>query len=138
MKITWSPSPGSPLILGDDTPAAGATGQKFILSTTPDFSQAVQAIPRPRQVAQEILGRANLATNYSFVVFYQFSSAGDCMRFLALLGKSMGSQGKLILDFGTDGGGSCFMNGAWQSARALEQYGKSTTVAFTFAGDYFR
>ncbi len=138
MKITWSPSPGSPLILGDDTVPTGAAGQKFILTTTPDFTQALQAIQRPRQVAQEVLGRQNLATAYNFVVLYEFTNAGECMRWLALLGKSLGSQGRLLLDFGSNGGGSAFMNGAWQNARALEQAGKSASVAYTFAGDYFR
>lgn len=138
MKITWSPSPGAPLILGDDSRPVGEAGQKYILSTTPTFAQQVQAAPRPRQVAQEIFGRGNLSTTYAFTVLYQFSSAGECMRFLALLGKTLASQGRLILDFGTDGGGGCTMNGAWSEARVLEQFGKSTTVSYSFLGDYFR
>lgn len=138
MKLTWKPRPGvtgTPVVLGDNTRNARGPGAKVITSFTPGFQYSVQAAAYPEADAIETFGRENLATEVSVIVAYEFSSYGECTKFLAGLGASLASEG--VLEVAHTGGGADSMEACIQSARALQQVGASAFVQYQFLGGAF-
>lgn len=138
MKLTWQPidnegsSDGPLVVIADSFPTRGA-GAKIVLSSSFQHSRAVESVQYPRAESAEFFDRGNQSTTFSAVVLYEFSSIGECSKFMAGLGGKLGGRGNLILTY-TEGGSDRIPRCVWQSIPVGPKLGIVVQVSYTFTG----